>query len=171
MDKLNRKERRLLEHGSLAERTAVHEKLKALAPPKRVIEKDGLVLLPVIHAGMSGDPMWQFMIPRDQLDPKYFEETMYTYKTGSPASGVSAYRQFILDWFFGGLKSVEFTFKPNVHIVGTSLKLPLKQVLLTYLHFLMDTRESEHNHKKAYMAYVIDMCCTDVTWERAKERV
>lgn len=161
---LNRKQRRALQFGTDEQRAEVIAQAEAKAGPRVVIEQDGVIVIPHPENGrwlMENALRW--MIPYRDLDEKY--KAFQLRSDEREGSSLEVYGQFIADWFYRGVKDPVFEFKPNVRLPGTlSPKEPKRGIFISYLMFLLGSRESAHEHKFAYCIYVLDMCVTKVSW-------
>jgi hypothetical protein len=161
--KLSRKERRALEFGRAEAREEVLKKIEAQkgdVPIMIIKEVDGIIRVPLI----SG---WHhirfYMIPYDELDPKYRQDFMPLTVTGG--STLPVYRTLLSLWFFRGLKSLSMVLKPNVkHAVDDTVTGMEATRLKQYIREVLNDCGSSHAHKMAYLTYVLDTCCESIEW-------
>lgn len=80
---------------------------------------------------------------------------------------LACYSRMLNDWFYKGLTRVEFEFKPNVWTVDHMQdKKSLANALERYIDRILGSFYPSHEHKFAYLIYVVDTCCTNVSWNR-----
>lgn len=177
---LNRRERRALiyaESRPSVEHAAALESAKCKEEANKPIfvvevQPDGWIVIPTFTREDSPGhtvPVWfqsdlAFMLPEDKVQDFYVGIMVSTQDNGS-GNTIKAYSCMLRTWFFGGLQSLELTFKPNVRTVsGDITQKALHSALVQYVGTLLQSFEPSHEHKFAYLTYVMDMCCSQISW-------
>jgi hypothetical protein len=63
----------------------------------------------------------------------------------------------VSEWFYSGLSFLSLQVKPNV--VGD------RNDFFAYFSTVMQSSEPSHEHKFAYLTYLLHQCCTDIEFE------
>lgn len=179
--KLTRKERRALEFAGAntaaqeqhAEGSAsLQKKLNRFEIGTIQVAKDGSIYIPEIrdsfHLRVTTDGM---MIPYKDLDDVYKSKGWNVPREVCGGDTPVVFTQFVNNWFFRGIKKVEFVFRDNVKTVdGYIDHLALRRALLKYISQIMNSFEPSHEHKIAYVTYCLHTCCSSVVWEVSEEQ-
>jgi|SRR6478736_5189987 len=165
-EKLNRKERRLLQFGSqrctdpeiAASREYARDKLLHALQLKeqakvRVIRPGDKIVIPVVE----GYTDRQWTLPYNEIPEKYRRVTIsYDLPTKGTATKCEEYMALVLQWFYTGLE--EFSPSYRQPVVNADAFIP-------YLGFVLSSMTPSHEQKMAYATYIIDVCCESVYWE------
>ncbi|QRE00184.1 hypothetical protein [Burkholderia phage BCSR5] len=181
---LNRKQRRALQFAGrsdtfyeqhkagLAQVEAKQALEEGLPPVQTVIkEVDGWIAIPEFD-GTFMPYVINYMIPYADLDDKYKSAAFnYSgqYREKCEGNVPAAYQALLSEWFYGGLLKLELTFKPNVRCAnGDTAHNAIMKRLRLYLGEILGSFEPSHEHKFAYLVYVLDMVCTNARWTPCK---
>lgn len=181
--KLNRRERRAAMFGqvnelakqqhaeglaSLGAREELAKKMEAYLKRHRVVkveEGTGLIIIPKFDEQAYHINVLDYMIPYRELDKKYCG-MIYTRGDSTFANDIPGYAAFVSDWFYRGAGSVRWVFKPNVVTIDLEgNKETVRKAFLRYVGYIMGSFDPAHEHKFAYVRYVLDMCCESVSWD------
>lgn len=165
---MNRSQRRIMEFGTPEQKAALKAELEDLYPHV-VRERNGTIVVPYIHDTAPVELAW--MIPYRDIPVKYSN------LSDSPSSSRDThgstpqhYRRMLTDKFYRGLSELSLVLRPNV-IANPSPDINVKRLnaerqLILYVMTILADFGPSHEHKFAYCTYVLDTCCTSVSWKR-----
>jgi len=70
--------------------------------------------------------------------------------------GSNKWVKFHTDWFYSGVSELEFFIKPEFSST--------QEEILQFLHPMMCSFSSKHEHKTAGIAYLLSLILTDIKW-------
>jgi hypothetical protein len=138
---------------------------------RTVKEVNGIIVIPSFNEQKIYESEVQYMIPYAELDDKYKSSSSYHLHNVTEGSTPAHYHRLLMDWFYTGLIRIDFVFKSNVELpTGEKNQQALRKALLRYVGRILQSFEPRHEHKFAYLIYVLDTLCESASWERCDSK-
>lgn len=167
--KLSRKERRALEFGTPEAQQAIRMKLQGRFPFYFDIAAE-VKMIPTIGMLERED---EFIMPYDRIPEAYRVSPPNVANLYAGTADTPEKMHVLLRvWFFKGLSEFDIHLREDVRLVtedGKTDKASVLKALQAYTYRIMGSWAPAHEHKMAYVAYVLHSCASKILWTSSEK--